>query len=161
MMKAHGLHPTNPSVHDTPAPTKRQDAAKSTALKKRKLEQFSDPASGATDDDEGLAKVKDENGAVVIKDEPAAAGMEYAPAEIMQYPTLQGGFNCTGSNTSYRSDDGNVFNDFIQSGAFGQSLAEPPSTFHVRRDSSVYENLMAAQSSGTPNATDEIILIAD
>ncbi|KAI9860218.1 MAG: hypothetical protein M1830_006235 [Pleopsidium flavum] len=161
MMKAHGIHPTSPTVRDTPAPTKGKDSAKSLALKKRKLDQFCDPASGATDDDEGLAKVKDEVGAVFVKDEAATVGQEYSGGEIMQFPVLQGGCMGAGSSNGYRSDDGNVFNDFIQSGAFGQSLVESPSTFHASRDPSLYENSLAAQSSGSAKATDEIILIAD
>lgn len=160
-MKAHGIHPTSPSSSETPTPVKPKDPAKLSALKKRKLDQFSDVTSSPTDDDEGLARVKDEIGTVAIKDEPAATGAGYNPAEVLQYPTLQGDCSVGGGNSSYRSDDASVFNDFIQSGGFGQGFAETQPNFHDENNSSIYGDLMIGGPKEAPQTANEIILIAD
>lgn len=160
-MKAHGIHPLNPSVRDVPVAPKNKDPDKMTALKKRKLDQFSVPASAATDDDEGLAKIKNEVEKVVIKDEPTGFGRRYSTAEILQYPTPQGELTGVGYSNTYRSDDGNAFNDFIHSGAFGHGLPEPDD-FQVGRIPPIYGNMMAApQPHESQPAPNEIILITD
>ena len=164
MMKAHGIHPTNPSAPELSAPTKPKDTAKMEALKKRKLEQFADVPSAAIDDDEGLGRVKNEIGAVPIKDEPNAGGMVYATPEASQYPVLQG--NCSGvvGNGGYGSADANAFNEFMQSGAFGQTFVRTdpaPPTFHLAGEQSVFGNLMNGGPKGSPRTANEIILIAD
>lgn len=161
-MKAHGIHPTCPTPGETPTPVKPKDPAKLNALKKRKLDQFSDVAGGPTDDDEGLVRIKDELGAVVIKDEPTAAGgTGYAPSEMLQYPTLQADCGNGGGNSSYRSDEASVFNEFMQSSAFGQSFADTQLSFHAENGSSVYGDLMTVGPREAPQTANEIILISD
>ena len=160
-MKAHGIHPTSPSAYETPSPVKPKDSTKLTAMRKRKLDQFSHGGSGPTDDDEGLIGVKHEIEVVKVKDEPAAAGTAIAPAEMLQFPTLQADCRVGGGSTSYRSDDANVFNDFMQSSAFGENFAETQPSFHIEGSSSIYGDLVRACPSQASQAANEIILIAD
>lgn len=156
MMKAHGIHPTSPSARETPTPVKAKDPAKPNASKKRKLDQFSDVTSGPTDDDEGLARVKDEIEAVRIKDETM-----YHPAEVLQYPTLQADCSAGGGNSSYRSDDADVFNDFMQSGTFCQSFTETQPSFQIESGSTIYGDPMTGGPREAPGIANEIILITD
>lgn len=160
-MKAHGIHPTSPVARETPTPVKPKDTAKLIAMKKRKLDQFSDVPSCLSDDDEGLAGVKHEMETVRIKDEPTTADTGYHPAEELQFPTLQADCSVGGGNSCYPSDDVSVFNDFMQSATFSQTLAETQPSFHVESSSSVYGDLLTGGPEEAPQTANEIILISD
>jgi len=161
MMKAHGIHPTSPSASETPTPVKPKDPAKLNALKKRKFDQFSDVTSGPTDDDEGLHCVKKETEAVTIKAESAVADLGYHPAAVSQYSSLQADCSAGEGNSSYRSDDASVFNDFMQSEAFGQNFSETQPSFETEGGSSMCGDLMAGGPREAPAIANEIILITD
>ncbi len=166
-MKAHGIHPTTPTIRDAPPPVKSKDPVKQNALKKRKLDQFSDGPNGPNDDDEGQANIKNELNAVAIKDEPVGPVMPYAAVDALQYPTLQDACNGAGVAGSYHPENTNVFGDFIQSGAFGQSspfrqsLVEPPVNHHPGSDASAYGNYAMGGLSDGSHTENEVILIAD
>lgn len=160
-MKAHGIHPTSPSASETPTPVKPKDTAKLNAVKKRKFDQFSDVTSGPTDDDEGLLSVKNETEAVTIKAESNVSGIEYHPAEDLQCPSLQADCSAGEGNSSYRSDDASVFNDFMQSEAFGQNFTETQPNFDIQRGAGMCGDLMAGGPTEAPGIVNEIILITD
>ena len=160
MMKAHGIHPTCPTARETPFPVKPNDQPSADALKKRKFDQFADVTNNPMDDDEGLFRAKTELGAILIKDEPSATGTGYPLADMSQYPTLQGGGGGVG-NDSYRSNEANVFSDFVQSGAFGQIFAETAPSFPTESNSVGYGDMMTCGPSEAPRNPNEIILILD
>ena len=65
MMKANGIHQTQPALSETPSSScrrKRKNKTSPTSSKKRKMSQFGDNSITAADDDddEGLGNIKDE-----------------------------------------------------------------------------------------------------
>ncbi len=129
MMKAHGIHQTQASIRDTPIPS-RTKLFTSPPSKKRKFEKSSDDNKNAADDDEGIVPpIKPEPAGIAhIKPEPADVPQikpEPAGLTIKAEPTTVAneGFMLDSKEQLMTSqppvhDDGAMFQDFLQAGAF-------------------------------------------
>lgn len=182
MMKAHGIHPCSPGGSEPPAPAPTaptRSPEKQAALKKRKLEQFSENAGAAVDDEECFTKVKHEARPLTIKDEPANDVMEIQSVEAASHPTSRhdetretcGTFGTFGTAedelAGYRSDDNSIFREFLQSGGFGHNFLESvPESFQTETQPAGtqpcgYDGAEHNKPAAGQSTANEVILIVD
>ena len=154
-MKAHGIHDKATPVRDTPIPSRRKAKTECTGSnKKSKLDQFSEPNGSAADDDEGLARVKGEVESTIIKDEPAVDGELPVASSGLQYQAVEI------ESAEKVDDDSSIFNDFLHSGSYDQSMLVPQSSCGGVGQSDT-GGMASTALSGSGHAMHESILIAD
>lgn len=153
-MKAHGIHDKATPVREIPvSPCRKATTERTGSNKKTKLSHFSETNATAADDDEGLTRVKGEMESTNIKNEPvldgelaiASGGFQYQPVD------LEG---------AGKADDGSIFNDFLQAGAYHSSVLMPQSPYPVVSQSDT-EGMPSTSFSGTGHALHDTILITD
>ena len=153
-MKAHGIHDKATPIRDTPIPSCRKANTERTGPNKRaKHSHFSEANGTAADDDEGLTRVKSEVGSTVVKNEPALEGELSVASSGFQYQPV----DVEGAG---KADDGSIFNDFLQAGAYDSSVLLPQSSYG-RIGQSDTEGMASTAFSGSGHALHESILIAD
>lgn len=153
-MKAHGIHDKATPVRETPiSPCRKATTERTGSNKKTKLGHFSETNAAAADDDEGLTRVKGETESTMIKNEPvldgelavASSGFPYQPVD------LEG---------AGKADDGSIFNDFLQVGAYDSSVLMPQPSYRMVSQSDT-EGMPSTSFSGTGHALHDTILITD
>lgn len=154
MMKAHGIHDKATPVREIPIPPCRKTNTERTGSNKRaKLSHFSDTKSVAADDDEGLTKVKSEAGSTLVKTEPALDGGLSAASSGFRYQPVD-------LDGDEKADDGSIFNDFLQAGAYDSSVLMPQSSYGGTGQSKT-EGMASSAFSGSGHALHESILITN
>ena len=154
-MKAHGIHQSATTVRETPVPSRRRDKEpKGADAKKRKRDQFADGINNATDDDEGLSRVKDETMGGIIKQEAGCSGDISTQPGFFQYASPVGDQNS-------RVEDGMMFQDFLHAGAFEQDIAQSQSGYNREMHQPNHSSTggLTVEASGAD--VNESIVIAD
>lgn len=123
-MKAHGIHQPAASRDTNVTPLRSKDEPGSSSAKKRKQAQFEDSNNGASDDDEGLCRVKAEK--ICTKPEKNTVKKELVKTEAVKsedtsheaapnYPWLRHPNSTAGPSLA---DESTAFSDFISPDAF-------------------------------------------
>lgn len=153
-MKAHGIHDKATPVREIPvSPCRKATTERTGSNKKTKLSHFSETNTTAADDDEGLTRVKGEVENTMVKNEPvldgellvASSGFSYQPVDL---------------ETAEKADDGSIFNDFLQVGAYDSSVLMPQSSYRVVNQSDT-DGMPSTSFRATGHAMHDTILITD